>query len=342
MVERREAFEIAGRRIPPRRRATVALPMTALPDLTPVMLSLHVVHGGRPGPTMFVSAAVHGDEMIGVDIVRRLLRAPQLNNIAGTLLAVPIVNTFGFLNHSRYLPDRRDLNRSFPGSASGSLASRLAYLFRTEIMARCSHGIDLHSAAIHRINLPQIRVSPGRPEALKLAQAFGAPVMLSSKTREGSLREMAGKMGVETLLYEAGEGLRIDERAAQLGVAGILRVMAALAMIPAGSIARARQKPLHCGRSEWLRAPAAGLVAMAAGIGDKVLAGEVLGFISDPFGETETEIIAPKSGIIIGALTLPVANEGDAVFHLAELPQEHSNGPADPEAAHIPDEDEII
>lgn len=343
MQDRREAFEIAGRRIPPRRRTTVNLPMTALADLTPVTLSLHVVHGGRPGPVMFVCAAVHGDEVIGVDIVRRLLRAPQLNNIAGTLLAVPIVNTFGFLSQSRYLPDRRDLNRSFPGSAGGSLASRLACLFRTEIMARCSHGIDLHSAAIHRTNLPQIRVSPGRPEALKLAHAFGAPVILASKTRDGSLREMAGQMGVETLLFEAGEGLRIDEAAARLGVAGILRVMAALGMIPAAGLPRSRSKSLHCGRSEWLRAPAAGLVAMQAGIGDKVLAGQVLGTISDPFGETETEIFAPRDGIIIGALTLPVANEGDAVFHLAALPPEtHGGTVPDGEAAHMPDEDEII
>lgn len=342
MQDRREAFEIAGRRIPPRRRATVNLPLTALADLTPVTLSLHVVHGGRPGPVMFVSAAVHGDEVIGVDIVRRLLRAPQLNNIAGTLLAVPIVNTFGFLSQSRYLPDRRDLNRSFPGSAGGSLASRLAYLFRTEIMARCSHGIDLHSAAIHRTNLPQIRVSPGRPEALKLAHAFGAPVILASKTRDGSLREMAGQMGVETLLFEAGEGLRIDEAAARLGVAGILRVMAALGMIPAGSLSRSRRRSLQCGRSDWLRAPTAGLVAMAAGIGDKVLAGQVLGTISDPFGETETGIIAPRDSIIIGALTLPVANEGDAVFHLADLPPDQTGGTPEAEAAQMPDEDEII
>ena len=339
-MDRREAFEIAGRRIPPRRRATVALPMTALADLTPVTLSLHVVHGGRPGPVMFVSAAVHGDEIIGVDIMRRLLRAPQLNNIAGTLLAVPIVNTFGFLNQSRYLPDRRDLNRSFPGSAGGSLAARLAYLFRTEVMARCSHGIDLHSAAIHRTNLPQIRVSPGKPAAMALALAFGAPVILTSKTRDGSLREMAGQMGVETLLYEAGEGLRIDEGAARLGVAGILRVMAALGMIPAGSLPRGRAQSAVCGRSEWLRAPAAGLVAMEAGIGNRVLAGQVLGTISDPFGETEVEIVAPRDGIVIGALTLPVANEGDAVFHLAELPKDSAG--AEVEAAQMADEDEII
>lgn len=153
---------------------------------------------------------------------------------------------------------------------------------------------------------------------------------------------MAGEMGVETLLYEAGEGLRIDERAAQLGVSGILRVMAALGMIAAGSLPRVRQKSLQCGKSEWLRAPAAGLVAMLASIGNKVQAGEVLGTISDPFGETETEIVAPKAGIIIGALTLPVVNEGDAVFHLAELPQENLAASVEAEAAQMPDEDEII
>ena len=342
MAERREAFEIAGRRIPPRRRATVNLPMTALADLTPVTLSVHVIHGGRPGPTMFVSAAIHGDEMIGVDIVRRLLRTPQLNNIAGTLLAVPIVNTFGFLNQSRYLPDRRDLNRSFPGSAGGSMASRLAFLFRTEVMARCSHGIDLHSAAIHRINLPQIRVSPARPEALRLAHAFGAPVILASKTREGSLRELAGQMGVETLLFEAGEGLRIDDGAARLGVAGILRVMASLGMIPAGSLPRGRTKSLHCPKSEWLRAPTAGLIDIRATVGDTVAAGTILGTISDPFGETETEIVSPKAGIIIGCATLPVANEGDAVFHLAELPIASAEDLPDADAPQMADEDEII
>jgi len=184
----RAAFALGGARVAPGARRTVDLPVSVLSDHTPVTMSVHVVHGRRPGPTLFVSAAVHGDEVIGVEIARRLLRAPQLDAIRGTLLVAPIVNAFGFLNHSRYLPDRRDLNRSFPGGAGGSLAGRLAHLFLTEVVRRSEFGIDLHSAAIHRTNMPQIRVGPASEATLRLAEAFGAPVVMVSKLRDGSLR----------------------------------------------------------------------------------------------------------------------------------------------------------
>lgn len=338
-MAKRENFEIAGRSIPPGRRATVALPMTNMPDHTPVALSLHVVHGARPGPVMFLSAAIHGDEVIGVEIVRRLLRHPALNSLSGTLLAVPIVNAFGFLSHSRYLPDRRDLNRSFPGSASGSLASRLAFTFRTEVLARATHGIDLHSAAIHRSNLPQIRVSPNQPEALRLAQAFAAPVTLTSKMREGSLRATARQADVTVLLFEGGEGLRVDEAAVKIAIAGILRVMAGIAMLPASAAPRARGATIHCQHSDWLRAPGAGLMTPHAEVGDRVAAGRLLATISDPFGETEVELLAPKPGILLGRAHLPVVNEGDALFHLGELPLDGAESDCEMD---IPDEDEVI
>ncbi|MEE4189720.1 MAG: succinylglutamate desuccinylase/aspartoacylase family protein, partial [Roseobacter sp.] len=150
----RAPFEIAGQSIAAGSVATVHMPVSIMPDHTPVSLSVQVHHGKRAGPTIFVSAAVHGDEVIGVEIVRRLLRAPQLAHLRGTLLVVPVVNAFGFLNRSRYLPDRRDLNRCFPGHPSGSLGSRLAHIFLNEVVLRCDTGIDLHSAAIHRTNLP--------------------------------------------------------------------------------------------------------------------------------------------------------------------------------------------
>ncbi len=149
--------------------------------------------------------------MIGVEIVRRLLRSPSIASIKGTLIVVPIVNTYGFLNHSPYFPDRRDLNRMFLGSETGSLASRLAHIFMTEIVARCELGIDLHLAAIHRTNYPQIRVSPDNPEMLDLANVFGAPIIMQSNVREGSLRGSAKDLGIDVLLFEAGEGLRFDE-----------------------------------------------------------------------------------------------------------------------------------
>jgi uncharacterized protein len=338
-MTRREGFQIAGRVIAPGRRATVDLPLTHMSDHTPVALSVHVVQGQRPGPVLFVSAAVHGDEVVGVEIVRRLLRAPQLAAISGTLLAVPIVNSFGFLSHSRYLPDRRDLNRSFPGSASGSMAARLAYAFRTEILARSDYGIDLHSAAIHRANLPQIRVSPGQPAALDLAHAFAAPVTLTSRVRDGSLRATARALDKTVILYEAGEGLRVDEVSVRAGLAGILRVMAALGMIAAGSAPRARAATLHCGGSDWLRAPAAGLLQLRADLGETVLAGQVLASISDPFGETEVDLITPKAGIILGRAHLPLVNEGDALFHLANPPEGLGD---EGHTLDIPDEDEVI
>jgi uncharacterized protein len=344
----RAAFTIGAHRIAAGTQATVDLPVSVLSDHTPVSMSVHVVHGNRPGPTVFVSAAVHGDEVIGVEIVRRLLRAPNLAKLKGTLLAIPIVNAFGFLNHSRYLPDRRDLNRSFPGSAKGSLAARLAHLFMEEIVARSDVGIDLHSAAIHRTNLPQIRVSPRKPDTMALAEAFGAPVILTSKLREGSLREAARQHDVDILLYEAGEGLRFDELAVRVGVTGILRVMRTLGMISGKGVARQKVPSIQLSQSYWLRAPAGGLLRTFKTTGETIAANDVLGVVSDPFGEVETDVVADYPGLILGRTNLPVVNEGDGLFHIADV-RRH----ADPEAAMdnltsqleeapLFDEDEII
>ncbi len=312
-------FEIAGVSVAPGTFANIELPVSTLPDHTPVNLSLEVHHGKRAGPTMFVSAAVHGDEVIGVEIVRRVLRAPQLNALRGTLLVVPVVNSFGFLNRSRYLPDRRDLNRCFPGHPSGSLGARLAHIFLHEVVMRCDFGIDLHSAAIHRTNLPQVRVSPSDKITRRMALAFGAPVVLTSPLRDGSLRAVASSKGTPVLLYEAGEGLRFDEMAVRAGLAGILRVMRAEGMLPAKGIAPSRSLPHVCSSSSWLRAPVGGLLRTFRAEGEMVDEGDVLATVSDPFGQVEQDITAPHAGILIGRAMLPVVNEGDAVFHLAKL-----------------------
>jgi predicted deacylase len=319
MTAARAPFTIGAETVAPGSRRTINLPVSVLSDHTPVTMSVHVVHGRRPGPTLFVSASVHGDEVIGVEIVRRLLRAPGLAGLRGTLLAVPIVNAFGFMNASRYLPDRRDLNRSFPGSAGGSLAARLAHIFLSEIVSRADVGIDLHSAAIHRTNFPQIRIAPGDARIKHLAEAFGAPVILTSKLREGSLRQVARGLGVGMLLYEAGEGLRFDEFAARVGVAGIQRVMRSLGMTAARGPAAPRAAPLHALSSYWLRAPAGGLLRPFRSTGEQVRAGDVLGIISDPFGEVETDVLAEDPGLIVGRTNLPVVNEGDGLFHIARL-----------------------
>ncbi len=343
----RGVFEIGGCVIAPGTVETVHLPVSTLPDHTPVNLSVQVHHGKRPGPTMFVSAAVHGDEVIGVEILRRLLRAPQLAALRGTLLAIPIVNSFGFLSRSRYLPDRRDLNRCFPGHPSGSLGARLADIFLQEVVLRCAFGIDLHSAAIHRTNLPQIRVSAKDPDTREMAMAFGAPVVLTSPLREGSLRAEAAARGTPVLLYEAGEGLRFDELAVRAGVAGILRVMRAKGMLPAKGIARPKAPPHLCQSSQWLRAPAGGLLRTFRAEGEIVETGDLLATVSDPFGGVETDLMAPSPGILIGRAILPVVNEGDAIFHLARLSPSATGSAVDTivaqlEADPLFDEDEII
>lgn len=335
----REAFAINGQHVAAGGRAVVHLPVSVLSDHTPVSLSVEVIHGRAPGPTVFVSAAVHGDEVAGVEIARRLLQAPALRRLRGTLLVVPIVNSYGFLSRSRYMPDRRDLNRSFPGNAGGSLASRLAHLFLTEVVGRCELGIDLHSAAIHRTNLPQIRVSPGAPQALALAQVFGAPVILTSPQRPGSLRAEARARGVEMLLYEAGEGLRFDEGAVRTGVAGILRVLRHKRMI-AGAERAARPLPILCSSSSWLRAPAGGLLRTFRADGDRVQAGDLMAAVTDPFGRSEAELRAPGPGIVVGRAILPVVNEGDAIYHLARVAP--AGGALQGASDLLFDEDEII
>ncbi len=344
-MAKREAFRIGGHEVLPGARQTVDVPVSTLSDHTPVHLSVHVIHGKRPGPVLFVSAAIHGDEVIGVEIVRRLLKAGALNNIAGTLLAVPIVNTFGFLNNTRYLPDRRDLNRCFPGQAGGSMASRLAHIFMTEVVARSDVGIDLHSAAIHRTNMPQMRLTPGNAALADLGQAFGAPVMMNSKLRDGSLRMAAEEAGVDVLLYEGGEGLRFDELAARAGVSGILRVMHHLKMIAGKGVPKAKGKPVFCRDSIWYRAPAGGLFRGYLTIGDTVAPGTVLGAVADPFGEVETDVLSEVEGIVIGRTNMPVVYEGEALFHIAETPS--GDAAADGVTAHLEaaplyDEDEII
>ncbi len=308
---------IAGDIIRPGERRQLALTVAKLYDFTDMKMPVVVVRGEEDGPTLFVSAAIHGDEINGVDIVRRLLKHRALANIRGTLIAIPIVNVFGFNDKSRYLPDRRDLNRSFPGEEHGSLAAQIAYIFRTEIVAQSTHGIDLHTGAIHRRNLPQIRVDFSLPENIELAKAFGAPVILNAATRDGSLREMVSEQKIPMLLYEAGTALRFDRRASKTGVRGILRVMQKIGMLDGGEDAADGKDPFIAKSSHWVRAPISGIFVTNKRLGATVERGDKLGIITNPFGDHEYAIYSPYSGVIIGNSQLPLANEGDAIYHIA-------------------------
>jgi uncharacterized protein len=330
-------FEIGGQQIAAGTRETIDLQVSVLANNTPMKLPVHVIHGTAKGQVFFISAVVHGDEIQGVEIVRRVLSAIKNLSLRGTLLAVPIVNSFGFLNHSRYMPDRRDLNRSFPGSDQGSLASLLADLFFQEVVKRSQYGVDLHTAALHRTNLPQVRIASDDDELVELANAFAPPVVLTSKLREGSLRLSAKEAGVKVLLYEGGEALRFEESAIEMGVKGILRVMKSLKMIDDAPQQPAHAAVVHSTSSSWVRAPEGGILHSVRRSGDRVGKMEPIGVISDPLGTETVSVVAEDDGIIIGRTNLPIVNRGDALFHIARI-KTFAKGVPQP----MQDEDEII
>jgi predicted deacylase len=270
---------------------------------------------------------VHGDEINGVEIIRRLINSEkeELENLSGTLIAIPVVNVYGFISQSRYLPDRRDLNRFFPGSDHGSMAARLAHIFIQEIASKCTHGIDLHTGATARENLPQIRAAlndgeNGGAEIKNMACAFHAPVVINShKLTAGTMRKAVSDLGIPILLYEAGEALRFNEVAIRAGVKGVVNVMRRLNMLPDGEHCDVYNKPLVANSTSWVRASQSGILRSLLPLGDQVNKGDLLGIVSDPFGESEEHIVASKSGIIIGKSNLPLVHEGEALFHIAHF-----------------------
>ncbi|GAA0280635.1 succinylglutamate desuccinylase/aspartoacylase family protein [Alteraurantiacibacter aestuarii] len=340
-------FTFADQVIAPGEIRTIDLPISRLSTHQEVALPVRVLNGRRAGPVLFVSAGIHGDEIIGAEIIRRLLKLVSVDDLAGTLICIPVVNFFGFISHQRYLPDRRDLNRCFPGSSRGSLAAQLAHVFTEEIIRRSDYGIDLHSAGLHRTNLPQTRVTLDRPGALELARSFGAPVIVASRIRDGSMRQAAAECDVDVIVYESGEALRFDELAIRLGVKGILRTMAYLGM----GRRRNRKRPssLYSRKTQWIRAPEGGLFRATKAAGDLVAAGDVIGYLSDPFGDIDDAVTSSVSGIIIGRSNLPVVNMGDALMHIAQVErlEEGDDTPLErfaEEAFSDPlfDEDEVI
>jgi hypothetical protein len=316
-MSRAEALEIGGQTIMPGESRKLEIPIGRLYTDTSMYLPVWVKHGKRPGPKLFVSAAIHGDELNGVEIIGRLINSKSLRNLRGTLIAVPLVNAYGVLNHSRYLPDRRDLNRSFPGSRRGSLASRIAHIFMNEIVKRCDYGIDLHTGAIHRSNLPQIRANLDDHKTLELARAFGVPVLINANLRDGSLRESANELGIGLLLYEAGEALRFDELSIRAGYHGIINVMRHLGMLTRRATQKPTIEPYVAKESGWVRAPDSGFVSHLRKLGDCVVKGDVLATIKDPFGEIIEQVVSNADGIIVGKQNIPLVHEGEAIYHIA-------------------------
>lgn len=313
-----KSITIGDTQVNPSERVNISLPVADLYTSTSLSMPVQVICGRQKGPVLFVSAAIHGDELNGVEIIRRLLKRSALRSLRGTLLAVPIVNVHGFLNQSRYLPDRRDLNRSFPGSPKGSIAARLANTFIQQILSNAEYGIDLHTGAINRSNLPQIRGNLDDARTLDMAKAFGAPVILNSNIRDGSLRECASERGLPILIYEAGEALRFDDMSIRAGIRGILNVMRHIGMLPSKNVQRI-VSPIVARSTQWVRAGSSGIVSGKVRLGTTIRIGQRLATISDPLGDAEEDVIAPFDGIVIGRSNLPLAHEGDALFNLSSF-----------------------
>ena len=315
---------IGGHEIKPGTTQQIDMPMVRLYTDTDISMPIHVIRAKKDGPTVFVSAAVHGDELNGIEIIRRLIQLKSFRLTAGILILVPIVNVYGVLSQSRYMPDRRDLNRSFPGSSKGSLAGRVADKFLSEIVQQCQYGIDLHTGAIHRSNLPQIRANLDCSDTKQLAEVFGVPVLLNANLRDGSLRHAAVESETKILLYEAGQALRFDELSIRAGLRGILQVLSHLDMTKRKG-AKPKSQPFIANASSWVRASTSGIVTNLRNLGDHVEKGDPLAKIGSPFGEVFKTIVATRSGIIIGKQNIPLVQEGDAMFHVAFFSEEESD-----------------
>jgi hypothetical protein len=316
-----ETIIIEGVEIKLGERKRLEIGVSRLFDHTEMSIPVEVIRGKEDGPTIFISAAIHGDEINGVEVIRRFLSHKKLlSQIKGTIIVVPIVNMFGFNRNVRYLPDRRDLNRVFPGSKKGSLASQIAYKFMTEIVEKCEYGIDMHTGSAHRYNLPQIRAWLDNPEIKELAKAFGVPVVINAPLREGSLRKAAWDRKIKLLLFEGGEALRYDEKIIKSAEDGIIATLCNIGILDKELVKNRLPKQLevfYANTSHWIRAPHSGSLHTRKKVGNKVGKNEILAIISDPFGIKKYYVKAEKTGIIVGMTMLPLVNNGDALFHIA-------------------------
>jgi hypothetical protein len=312
-------LQICNTTIQPGEQIALALPTPELYTCAPMHIPIHILHGKKEGPCLLVCAALHGDEVNGIAIIQKLLNYVQKKKIAGTLIAVPVVNIYGLMSQQRYLPDRRDLESNFPGSETGSYAARYAHFFTRQIFSKATHCIDLHTGEQHFQKHPQVITNFKRSEMLELAKVFKAPLMIDSETNFGFLWQMDEKEGIPTLIYQTGEAMRLDSVGISLGVRGIIKVMQYLGMIQAVT-RESPHKPLMVDKTHWIRSPGSGLCRLFKKLGSRVKVDDEIASISDPFGTTQTFLIrSPFNGVIIEQNTLPLTNEGEPLVRIAAI-----------------------
>ncbi len=314
-MSRGKEFVVNGKKIKPGTQEQVQFSVARLPSGTVINLKVQIFRSSNPGPTMLVMAGVHGDEINGVEIVREAIEEKYFNNLkAGAAIVIPLLNVYGFINYSRDASEGKDVNRSFPGSMSGSLASRVAATLTKKILPLVDFGIDFHTGGSSRYNYPQIRYSAGDTKAAELANDFGAPYIIEKPNIAKTLRKSASSMGIPILVYEGGESLRFDGFSIQKGKEGLRRLLISQGMID-GEI-KSVEGLKFFNKTSWVRADRAGLFKWTQSSGSKVTAGELIGTISDPYGEFTIKIYAKYTGYLIGHNNAPVVNQGDALFHI--------------------------
>ncbi len=299
------------------QQEVVRLEVGQLPSNNKISIRAHVFRSRVAGPTLLLLGGVHGDEINGVEIVRQALAAGFLGRLQrGSVIAIPVLNVYGLINFSRDAPDGKDVNRSFPGSSSGSVASRVASVLTKHILPLVDYGLDFHTGSSNNYNYPQIRYTPGDTKATELAQAFAAPVTLAYGNTAKTLRKHAHSMGKPILVFEGGENLRYDGLSIQKALEGIQRVLHAEQMLTTAPPPPPAKK--HFVKSTWTRARKAGLFQWMKNSGKYVKKGEPIGFINDPHGIRPTYyILSKRDGYIIAHNNNPVVNQGDALFHIA-------------------------
>lgn len=313
-----KTIHILGESIHLGESKTIDMEIARLHTTTKLKIPVIIERSKIDGPVVLFSAGIHGDEINGVEIVRQIITQKLNKPKSGTIICIPIVNMFGFVNKSREFPDGRDLNRVFPGSKKGSLASRFAHHILTEILPVVDYSVDFHAGGASRFNAPQIRIVPNEPELKKLADIFNAPFTLYSRNIAGSFRGAASRMGVKVLLFEGGKSLDINTDIADEGVNGVKRLLSHLNMIKSDFEIPMQQKPsIYIEKSGWIRAKCSGLLHDGKLVGQFVKKGAILAKITDPFGKFEQKVKAPNNGYIINANHSPIVYEGDAIYHIS-------------------------
>jgi predicted deacylase len=310
----REPININNQLVNPGENKTVVLNSYELHTKTVVEIPVHVFHSVNPGPTLLLSAGMHGEETNGIEIIRKVMSRDEVNNLlCGTVVAIPVINVISFLYGSRDLPDGRDLNRCFPGTKKGSLGSRIAYDLITQILPVIDFGVDFHTGGARINNYPQIRCVFDFPDNVSLAQRFSAPLIIDSNYRDGTFRMEASKRNKSILVFEGGESMRFDYLAINEGVNGCLRLMNSFGMI---NFELPPNPSVKIKKDTWVRANSSGLFHMNASNGAHVLKDDLLGVIFNPFGDSAEKIISPTNGYIVGINNQPVVNQGDALIHI--------------------------